>query len=37
MFVTLVVSIGTALISNLVIFGRQAELAIVQPSPAPTA
>ena len=35
MFVTLVVSIGTALLSNLVVFGRKAELTIGQSSPAP--
>ena len=28
MFVTLVVSIGTALLSNLIVFGRTAELTI---------
>ncbi|MEL7104264.1 MAG: hypothetical protein AAGL97_17075, partial [Pseudomonadota bacterium] len=35
MFVTLVVSIGTALLSNLIVFGRKAELTIGQSSPAP--
>nr|WP_070958731.1 SLC5 family protein [Hyphomonas sp. Mor2] len=35
MFATLVVSIGTALLSNLVIFGRKAELAIGSPEPNP--
>ncbi len=35
MFVTLVVSIGTALLSNLIVFGRKAELTIGQSTPAP--
>ena len=37
MFVTLVVSIGTALLSNLIVFGRKAELTIGNSSPAPAA
>ncbi|MEO1190081.1 MAG: SLC5 family protein, partial [Pseudomonadota bacterium] len=35
MFVTLVVSIGTALLSNLIVFGRKAELTVGQPATAP--
>ncbi|MEO1359974.1 MAG: SLC5 family protein [Pseudomonadota bacterium] len=34
MFVTLIVSIGTALLSNLIVFGRKAEVAIGRPQPA---
>jgi SSS family solute:Na+ symporter len=37
MFVTLVVSIGTALLSNLIVFGRKAELSIGSSEPAPAA
>ena len=37
MFVTLIVSIGTALASNLIVFGRKAELTIGRSEPAPAA
>lgn len=37
MFVTLIVSIGTALASNLIVFGRKAEFTIGRPEPAPAA
>ena len=37
MFVTLIASIGTALLSNLIAFGRKAELTIGNSSPAPAA
>ncbi len=36
MFVTLIASIGTALLSNLIVFGRKAELTIGQSTPAAT-
>ena len=35
MFVTLIISIGTALLTNLIIFGQKAELTIGSSSPAP--
>ncbi|MEM7460966.1 MAG: SLC5 family protein, partial [Pseudomonadota bacterium] len=35
MFATLILCVGTALLSNLLVFGRKAELTIGQPAPTP--